>query len=199
MTIKGGSWTGAAAGGRFVLLVCALFGAAGCRRGLSSSSRAPVILISIDTLRADHLPMFGYGKVETPALARLRKDSILFTNAVSHVPLTLPSHSTVLTGLLPPQTAVRDNTGYVLAPDRATLAGELKKRSYATGAAVSTVVLLKASGISRGFDLYDDDIEARAPGLSIGMIQRSGFDTEKILEDWIGTVEKGPFLGFLHI
>jgi choline-sulfatase len=200
MTIRRGFRTrAAAAGGRLLLLACALLGAAGCRRALSGSSRTPVVLISIDTLRADHLPMYGYAKVETPALARFRNDSILFTNAVSHVPLTLPSHSTVLTGLLPPQTAVRDNTGYVLAPDRATLAGELKKRSYATGAAVSTVVLLKSSGISRGFDLYDDDIEARAPGLSIGMIQRSGFDTEKILEDWIGTVEKRPFFGFLHI
>jgi tetratricopeptide (TPR) repeat protein len=182
-----------------ILLPCVVFGAAGCRRVLPRFSKPPVILISIDTLRADHLPMYGYKGVETPAIEGFRKDAILYTNAVSHVPLTLPSHTTVMTGLLPPQTAVRDNTGYALPLDRATLAGELKKRGYATGAAVSTVVLLKASGISRGFDLYDDDIEAKGPGLSIAMIQRPGFETERILEGWIEGVRKGPFFGFLHI
>jgi tetratricopeptide (TPR) repeat protein len=183
----------------FAPLLCGALAAAGCHRGPARFSNAPVILISIDTLRADHLPMFGYGKVETPALSALRKDSILYTNAVSHVPLTLPSHTTVMTGLLPPQSMVRDNTGYVLPADRATLAGELKKHGYATGAAVSSVVLIKATGISRGFDLYDDDIEAKGPGLSIGMIQRSGFDSERILEQWIGGVEKRPFFAFLHL
>jgi tetratricopeptide (TPR) repeat protein len=173
--------------------------ASGCRRALPGFSKPPVVLISIDTLRADHLPMYGYGRVETPALAELRKDSILYTNAVSHVPLTLPSHTTVLTGLLPPQTSVRDNTGYVLSPNRATLAAALKDRGYATGAAVSSVVLIKATGIARGFDFYDDDIEAKGQGLSIGMIQRSGFESEQILEKWADTVVGKPFFAFLHL
>jgi tetratricopeptide (TPR) repeat protein len=182
-----------------LLLSGVVFGAAGCRRILPGFSKPPVILISIDTLRADHLPAYGYKGVETPAIEGFRKDAILYTNAVSHVPLTLPSHTTVMTGLLPPQTAVRDNTGYVLPSDRMTLAADLKEHGYATGAAVSSVVLLKASGISRGFDLFDDDIEAKGPGLSIAMIQRSGFETEKILEGWVRTVAKGPFFGFLHL
>jgi arylsulfatase A-like enzyme/Flp pilus assembly protein TadD len=179
-------------------LLAALAEGAGCHRAFSRS-KAPVILISIDTLRADHLPMYGYKEVETPALAALAKDSIVYGNAVSHVPLTLPSHTTVMTGLLPPQTSVRDNTGYVLPADRVTLAAELKKQGYATGGAVSTVVLLKASGVSRGFDFYDDDIEAKGPGLSIAMIQRSGMATEGILEGWAGGVERGPFFAFLHL
>ena len=179
-----------------VLLVLA---AAGCRRALPRFSKPPVVLISIDTLRADHLPMYGYARVETPALAALRKDSILYTNAVAHVPLTLPSHTTVMTGLLPPQTTVRDNTGYVLSPKTATLAADLKARGYATGAAVSSVVLIKASGIARGFDFYDDDIEAKGQGLAIGMIQRSGFESEKILEQWADAAGGKPLFAFLHL
>jgi tetratricopeptide (TPR) repeat protein len=137
--------------------------------------------------------------VETPALAALAKDSIVYGNAVSHVPLTLPSHTTVMTGLLPPQTSVRDNTGYVLPADRVTLAAELKKQGYATGGAVSAVVLSSNSGIGRGFDFYEDTLEAASAGLSSSDIQRSGMATEGILEGWAGGVERGPFFAFLHL
>ncbi len=73
---------------------------------------APVILVSIDTLRADHLPAYGYAGVETPSIDALRRDSILFENAYSQVPLTLPSHLSMLTGLLPAEHGVRTNLGY---------------------------------------------------------------------------------------
>ena len=73
---------------------------------------APVIVISIDTLRADHLPAYGYRAVETPNIDRLRRDAILFQNAYSHVPLTLPSHVSMLTGELPQEHGVRNNIGY---------------------------------------------------------------------------------------
>ena len=106
---------------------CAALAAAGCHKGLPVFSKSPVILISIDTLRADHLPAYGYEKVATPGIDAFRKDAILYGNAVSHVPLTLPSHATLMTGLLPPQEGVRDNTGYVLSDKHATLAAELKK------------------------------------------------------------------------
>lgn len=78
---------------------------------------APVILISIDTLRSDHLPMYGYLHGSTPHLDAFRRDAILFERAYSHYPLTLPSHCSVLTGQLPSEHGVRDNTGYVLASD----------------------------------------------------------------------------------
>src|SRR5258706_15597579 len=74
--------------------------------------RAPVILISVDTLRSDHLPAYGYRGVETPAIDSLARDSILFERAYSHVPLTLPSHVSILSGLLPGEHGVRDNVGY---------------------------------------------------------------------------------------
>ena len=113
----------------------ALLAAAAClvsRAPAAAGARArprpgtPVILISIDTLRADHLPAYGYRGVDTPNLDALRRDAILFENAYSQVPLTLPSHTAIMTGLLPPQNGVRDNLGYALGPGPATLAATLK-------------------------------------------------------------------------
>ena len=95
----------------------------------------------MDTLRADRLPAYGYRKVETPALDALARDSIVFDNAISHVPLTLPSHVSLFTGLLPFQHGVRDNLGFRLSTAHPTLATILRKSGYAAGAAVSAVVI----------------------------------------------------------
>lgn len=175
-------------------------GLAGCGRGGSRTfRRAPVILISIDTLRADHLPAYGYRQVKTPAIDAFRRDAVLYENAYSHVPLTLPSHTTMMTGLLPPQNAVRDNVGYVLGPGHATLASTLKENGYATGGAISAVVLTATTGINRGFDFFEDAVEAQTETASLAQVQRSGFDTEKIAEQWISQHEKAPFFFFLHL
>src|SRR5262249_39652310 len=139
--------------------LAALLGLLGCTEQERRYPDAPVIIISIDTLRADHLPAYGYRQVETPAIDRLRKDSILFQNAYAHVPLTLPSHISMLTGELPAETGVRDNIGYPFDATRhETIAALLHKQGYSTGAAVSAYVLRGSSGIRRGFDFYDDDI-----------------------------------------
>ena len=99
----------------FLLLVILLAPALACSRGGDEVfPGSPVILISIDTLRSDHLPAYGYQGVETPAIDALRRDGVLFERAYSHYPLTLPSHASILTGLLPPDHGVRDNTGYTL-------------------------------------------------------------------------------------
>src|SRR5437764_2552603 len=98
---------------RTTLLVAAL-AAVACRheRAALQFPNAPVILISVDTLRADHLPAYGYTGVATPNIDALRRDGTLFLNAYSAVPMTLPSHVTMLTGLLPPEHGVRDNVGF---------------------------------------------------------------------------------------
>jgi arylsulfatase A-like enzyme len=179
------------------LVLMDVFGA-GCRRA-ERFPGAPVVLISIDTLRADHLPAYGYKGVETPALDALRRDSILFENAISHVPLTLPSHTTILTGLLPFGSGVRDNVGFTLKPEVETLPGLLRSHGYATGAAVSSVVLARSSGIASSFDFYDDAMESVAPGESIGEIQRSGFETERLSEKWLASASARPFFFFLHL
>ncbi len=175
-------------------------GLAGCRREAGTAFRgAPVVIISVDTLRADHLPAYGYRAVETPNLDAFRRDAVLFENAYSHVPLTLPSHATIFTGLLPPQNGVRDNLGYALSAGPPTLAAYLKARGYATGAAVSSIVLSHATGISRGFDFYEDNVEPTKAGQTLSRVQRHGNETAALLEDWIGPRADAPFFAFLHL
>ena len=173
---------------------------AGCRRNSSLVfPSAPVILISVDTLRADHLPAYGYRGVETPYLDALRKDSILFANAYTHVPLTLPSHVTLFTGLLPPQNGVRDNIGYVLDSRPETLASYLKRAGYETGGAVSCIVLSHNTGLNRGFDFYDDAVEPTETNQSLSRVQRDGGETEARLSGWIQGRATKKIFAFLHL
>src|SRR3984893_11748208 len=156
-----------------------------CARKALVFPKAPVVVISIDTLRADHLPAYGYRQVQTPALEALARDSMVFDNAVAQPPLTLPSHVSLFTGLLPFQHGVRDNIGYRLEKTHPTLATFLRGRGYATGAAVSAVVLARSTGVAEGFDFYEDAIESRDVSEPLGRVQRSGHQTEKLLEEWI--------------
>ncbi len=184
---------------RFLLVALSLLALAACARRGPVFPGAPVVVISIDTLRADHLPAYGYRQVETPALDSLARDAIVFDNAVAHVPLTLPSHVSLFTGLLPFQHGVRDNIGYRLDKSHTTLATFLRSRGYATGAAVSAVVLARSTGIAEGFDFYDDAIEARDVSEPLGRVQRPGAQTEKRLEEWIGSQSSGRIFAFLHL
>lgn len=186
----------------FALVAAAFLTAGSCRQAaetpLPAQEGAPVIIISIDTLRADRLPMFGYGKVETPHLDRLRQDAILFRNAYTHVPLTLPAHVSMLTGLLPAEHNVRNNIGYVLSEEVPTLPRLLKAKGYATGAAISAYVLRGSTGLAHDFDAYDDGITSHGQ-VAAGQVQRSGRTTTKIATDWIDAHASGPFFYFLHI
>jgi choline-sulfatase len=173
---------------------------AGCSRRPNVWRGAPVFIVCVDTLRADHLPAYGYSRVETPALDALARDSIVFDNAISHVPLTLPSHVSLFTGLLPFQHGVRDNLGYRLSKDHPTLATVLKNAGYSTGAAVSAIVLDHGSGVAEGFDFYEDGVEARDVAQAIGQVQRGGDETERLLEGWIGGQPPDVRLfAFLHL
>jgi arylsulfatase A-like enzyme/Flp pilus assembly protein TadD len=161
--------------------------------------RAPVVLISVDTLRSDRLPMYGYGKVETPALDGLRKDAILFERAYSHIPLTLPSHVSLFTGLEPGRHGVLDNSGYRLDSAVPCLAELLKKAGYATGGAISAVVLNSQSGISRGFDFWDEKVGSKSRTSMLDFVQRPGTEAADLLLGWIRHEAPHPFLAFLHI
>jgi tetratricopeptide (TPR) repeat protein len=137
--------------------------------------------------------------VDTPALDAFRRDAVLFQHAYSQCPLTLPSHTTLLTGLLPGSHGVRDNTGFRLQPATPTLATILHARGYATGAAVSAFVLRAATGINAGFDLYDDRVDRGAGGQSLGAVQRPGETTAEVARQWIGAHAAQPFFFFLHL
>ena len=186
-----------------IVRALALFGllAAGCTRHGAIERKEPIIIISIDTLRSDHLPAYGYTNVETPAIDRFQKDAILFERAYSHCPLTLVSHASVFTGLLPAEHGIRDNLGYNLDPRAKTLAELLKSKGYATGGAVSAVVLTGETGIKRGFDFWEDSIDLDPSFLSIGRAQRSGDATRDIAQKWIGQHgrDSRPFFFFFHI
>jgi arylsulfatase A-like enzyme/Tfp pilus assembly protein PilF len=162
---------------------------------------APVVLISVDTLRADHLPAYGYSGVATPNIDALRKDGTLFRNAYATVPMTLPSHATMLTGLLPPEHGVRDNVGFRFdAKAHPTIASILHGAGYATGAAVSSYVLRGGTGLADAFDFYEDSIEARA-GARFRDYQRPGNVTAALAEKWLDqlTPYGKPFFLFFHI
>ena len=161
-------------------------------------------LISIDTLRADRLPAYGYDGVETSAIDSLRQDSILFERAYSPAPLTLPAHTSLLTGLLPAEHGLRDNAGYRLDAARID-AGEIpylpdafKSLGYATGGAVSSFVLRGKIGLDKGFDLYEDGIEFRT-GTDIGERQRPGAETLNLTTEWLRRVAGRPFFLFFHL
>jgi arylsulfatase A-like enzyme/tetratricopeptide (TPR) repeat protein len=164
----------------------------------------PVVFISVDTLRADHLPAYGYRGVETPALDALRRDAVLFENAYTTTPLTFPAHSSLLTGLLPAGHGVRDNVGYSLDPARIQngelpyLPEILKKEGYATGGAVSAYVLRGKTGLSTGFDFYEDSIEFRTDR-GLGGLQRPGTETLRLTREWLATVSGKPFFLFFHL
>jgi choline-sulfatase len=160
---------------------------------------APIILISIDTLRADHLPAYGYTKVKTPAIDALAADGVVFERAYAHSPQTLPSHAAILSGELPFESGVRDNVGFTLRRDVPTLPSMLRARGYATGAFVSAFVLRKETGIGQGFDLFDDQLPPSAPDMPMGQVQRPAPETLQAAERWMSGLGSGRFFLFFHI
>jgi arylsulfatase A-like enzyme len=130
-------------------------GAAGCRQADGPATpRTPVVLITIDTQRADRLGCFGYDAPTSPVLDRLAAESVLFSNHHVQAPLTLPSHSSILTGLLPYHHGVLSNGSYKLSPEARTLPEMLADRGWTTGAVVSAGVLHPEFGLSQGFGTY---------------------------------------------
>ncbi|HSY51491.1 MAG TPA: sulfatase-like hydrolase/transferase [Thermoanaerobaculia bacterium] len=182
-----------------ILAASLLASSCGKRSIGSPSSTTPVILISIDTLRSDHLPAYGYKGVATPAIDALRADSILYERAYSHIPMTLPSHVTIFTGMLPADSGIRDNMGNRLPESIPTLPDLLKKNGYATGAAVSAFVLRRETGMAHGFDFFDDSTKSVNGGEVLGRIQRVGGETLQAARPWLDKQGERPFFFFLHL
>ncbi|HLE84835.1 MAG TPA: sulfatase-like hydrolase/transferase, partial [Thermoanaerobaculia bacterium] len=185
-------------------LAAAALAGAGCRsdspEGLPRAPEGtPVVLVSIDTLRSDRLPAYGYAAGDTPALDALAADGIVYERAYIHSPTTLPSHASILTGLLPPDHGVRDNLGYRLEASRLPYLPEiLRAAGYRTGGFVSAYVLRSAVGLDAGFDTFDDQVEFR-DRQGLGELQRSGRETLARALEWLDSVGDEPFFLFLHI
>ena len=115
-----------------------------------------VILITLDTIRADHVGCYGYQNIETPNLDHIASEGVLFRNAICTIPLTLPSHATMMTGLYPLKHGVRSNLIYRLSEPSVTVAEILKENGYETGAVISALPLAKRFGLAQGFDFFEE-------------------------------------------
>lgn len=147
-----------------------------------------MILVTIDTLRPDHVTA-----QIAPSLARLHSEALVFDAAISVGPLTLPAHTSLMTGLLPPAHGVRDNHIVSLDPSVPTYAEWIKARGYDTAAFVSAVVLDRRYGLAKGFDVYDDTMPEQSP-------DRSAADTLARAERWLTSREgkDAPFFLWIH-
>jgi arylsulfatase A-like enzyme/Tfp pilus assembly protein PilF len=160
-----------------------------------------VILVTLDTLRSDRISSYGSNLVDTPNIDSFASEGVLFSNAASTVPFTLPAHSSILTGLYPPGHGVRENVGYTLDPSIPTLAEVLSDGGWTTAGFVSAFVLDGRWGIDRGFDHYFDDFNlADFETANLSSVQRSGDVTIAEAVRWLdGRPEDAPFFLWLHL
>jgi arylsulfatase A-like enzyme/Flp pilus assembly protein TadD len=179
------------------LLACGIVSAA----NPSAPKRPPnVILITIDTVRADHVGCYGYKDIETPTLDSLAHDGIVFERAISQVPLTWPSHAVILTGTYPFQNGVQDFTGTPLDTKFRSVAQAFKQHGYSTGAVISAFVLDRSWGLARGFDFYDDAFSPEEfASRDIGLVERRGSESVNHAVAWLKKHSQRPFFFWLHL
>lgn len=160
-----------------------------------------VVLVTLDTTRADHIGAYGSTTAATPAIDALAERGVLFDRAYSPVPLTLPAHVSLMTGLYPFDHGVRDNTGFAVPTRLDTLAEVLHENGFRTGAFVASYVLAAHWGLARGFDTYDDGLAPAARRTAvIADAQRSGDEVIDHALAWLddpGTA--GPFFLWVHL
>ena len=155
-----------------------------------------VILISIDTCRADYLSCYGYPRPTTPNIDQFAREGILFKNVISPIPVTLPAHSSMLTGTIPPYHGVHNNINYKLAESNLTLPEILKPHGFNTAAIVSAYVLDSQFGLSQGFDYYHDEFVKIQR--NIFGSERMGNETTRFALEWLDQNQDQKFFLFLH-
>src|SRR5713101_1967337 len=160
-----------------------------------------VFLVTIDTLRADHVHCYGYEPIQTPALDSLAKDGIRFARAFTPSPITNTSHTSILTGLLPSTHGVTDFAIPLIAA-HATLAELLKKNGYRTAAFIGAVILdskTLAPGLDRGFDFYDNFPQHSHSKSRWGRVERRGMEVVQHAETWLTAHPAGPHFVWVHL
>ena len=155
-----------------------------------------VVIVTLDTTRADRLSPYGFMDVRMPGLERLAAEGVVFDQAMTVAPLTLPAHASLFTGLLPPAHGVRDNADRPLARDLTTIAETLQARGFRTGAFVGSVVLQADRGLAQGFEVYRD-LEATTGGAAAR--QRRGDVVVNEAIEWLGQAAGSPFLLWTHL
>jgi choline-sulfatase len=166
-----------------------------------NAAKPDIFLVTIDTLRADHVHCYGYESIQTPALDGLAKDGIRFSHAFTPSPITNTSHTTILTGLLPSSHGVTD-FAVPLAPTHTTLATLLKSDGYHTAAFIGAVILdskTLAPGLDRGFDFYDNFPAQPKTKSRWGRVERRGADVVQHAEAWMAAHPAGPHFLWVHL
>lgn len=182
-------------------LFLALFVSTACIAQATGSRQPDVFLITIDTLRADHVHCYGDSQISTPALDALAKNGIRFSAAFTPSPITNTSHTSILTGLLPSSHGVTD-FAIALDPSHPTLAALLKDRRYHTAAFIGAVILDSnglAPGLNRGFDFYDNFTDHSATQARWGRVERRGMDVVHRAEAWLTKHPAGPHFVWVHL
>jgi choline-sulfatase len=191
-----------------ILVAAAAAVAGGCRapgQGAAAARTGPaggplnLLLVTLDTVRSDHLGCYGDAAAETPHLDALARQGVRFARASSPVPLTLPSHTTILTGLLPPHHGTRNNGTAPLAAGIPTLATVLAGAGYRTAAFVAAFVLDHRFGLDRGFAVYDDEIERPADTSWLLEAQRPGDQVVDRALGWLAAADSRPFFLWVHL
>ena len=160
-----------------------------------------VFLITIDTLRSDHVGCYGYQWIQTPTIDQLAKQGIRFAQAFTPSPITNTSHASILTGLLPSSHGVSD-FGVPLTADHSTLAELLEKRGYQTAAFIGSIILdskTLAPGLDRGFEFYDNFPEKTETKSRWGRLERRGMDVVQRAETWLDGHRTGPHFVWVHL
>ncbi|MCU1382955.1 MAG: hypothetical protein JWL71_1652 [Acidobacteria bacterium] len=158
-----------------------------------------LLLITLDTTRADRIHAYGFDEVETPNLDRLAHEGVLFEQAISAAPLTLPAHSSIFTGKFPPAHGVRDNGGFFLDDRETTIAERLQSRGFTTGGFVGAYVLDHKWGVAQGFQTYFDDFDlSKYQSLSLGSVDRPGNEVADKALQWLEGVGSKRFFGWVH-
>jgi arylsulfatase A-like enzyme len=156
-----------------------------------------VLLVTIDTLRADRLGCYGDSAARTPRIDALAREGTLFERAYSPAPITLPAHASLFTGLIPPAHGVRGNGAFALAPGKPTLAEAFRDRGLQTGAFVGGFPLVRRFGLDRGFGHYDDHM-AKTPGVHYEFAERRGSEVADAAIAWLGA-NPGPVFAWVHL
>jgi choline-sulfatase len=181
--------------------LCLLIALAACRGGgVRREAGLNVLLITIDTLRADALGVYGNARASTPAIDRLANGGVRFSNAHAHSVVTLPSHANILSGLYPIHHGVHENSGFRFPSDVETLATRLKALGYRTGAFVSAFPVDRRFGLARGFDVYDDRYGKGRERSAFRIAERPGTETVAAARQWIAEASPGArWFAWVHV
>ncbi|MCA9755773.1 MAG: sulfatase-like hydrolase/transferase [Candidatus Eisenbacteria bacterium] len=157
-----------------------------------------LLLISIDTTRRDHLSVYGFEKPTTPRLEELASEGVVFERASAPTPVTLPSHTTMMTGLYPFHHGVRNNGSYVVGDSLQTIAESLQGRGYRTGAIVGAFPVAHQFGLNQGFDHYDDEFPTTSTARRADTAQRRATDVTDLSLQWLDEPSDEPFFLWSH-